>query len=130
MRMKRFRRPCMVRLGIDRVPKASEDTHRVKMSLRRQLYVIPKDPRPPLIASRLVFERPPQRQFEATRAAELLALNQRLQANLLEVGRAHRLAACSTLARDGKEERYVVVCYRLSKCRCWCQCSLLTTSIV
>ncbi|CAM9287577.1 unnamed protein product, partial [Scytosiphon promiscuus] len=49
--------------------------------------------------------RESERQFEASRAAELLALNQRLQANLLEVGKAHRLAACSTLARDGKEER-------------------------
>ncbi|CAM9864476.1 unnamed protein product, partial [Hapterophycus canaliculatus] len=49
--------------------------------------------------------RESQRHFEARRAEELLALNQRLQANLLEVGTAHRLAACSTLARDGREER-------------------------
>lgn len=51
------------------------------------------------------YRQPQQRQFEETRAAELRVLNERLQAKLVEVGAAHRLAACRTLAKEKEAER-------------------------
>lgn len=35
-------------------------------------------------------------------------MNEQLQAKLLQVGAAHRMAACSTLAREASKERWVV----------------------
>ena len=48
-----------------------------------------------------------QRRFDDDRAAELRGLNEQLQAKLLQVGTAHRMAACSTLAREAAEDRCV-----------------------
>lgn len=48
-----------------------------------------------------------QRQFEESRATELRVLNEQLQAKLLEVGTAHRMASCTTLAKEREAERCV-----------------------
>ncbi len=37
-------------------------------------------------------------------------MNEQLQAKLLQVGTAHRMAACSTLAREASNDRWVACC--------------------
>lgn len=59
---------------------------------------------------RSVFPAPDpcsQKQSEASRTTEMLALNERLQTKLLEVGTAHRLAACTNRVRELEQDRWV-----------------------